>query len=615
MSQKSKKQNKKEENNKEEVKKTELIWPGKRVEVEHVELPFQTIETINLPRGHKQEDIFSFPEQQKTVKSKKEQERLKKIVVPDTEWKNRLIWGDNLLVMGSLLKEFAGKINLIYIDPPFATGADFSFQVKIGDQEITKEPSALEVKAYRDTWGKGLQSYLQMMYDRLVLMKELLADDGSIYVHLDWHVGHYVKMIMDEVFGKDNFRNEIIWGYTRARPTGKYFARLHDDIFFYSKTNNYKFNKQKVPLSPTTQPPKRIVRSDGSVWERESFEKDMGDWWDITFHHRSPERVAYTTQKPRELLRRIIKTSSDKNDLFADFFCGSGTAGVVAEELGRKWIMCDIGRFAIHTTRKRLLDMGANPFVVQNLGKYERHRWVHKDGNLEDYIKFILELYRAEPVEEFKNLHGKKGNIFVRIGAVDAPVTLSEITQALEECRANKIKELDVLGWEWEMGLHDLIADEAKKYGVKLKTLQIPREVMELSIKDKDIRKEEMQFFELAYLDADVKVKDKTAMVTLKDFIIPNPDLLPDEVREKVKHWSDYIDYWAVDWMFNQHPEKWTEEDDTFHNMNQCYRTRKEPKLELSMKYKYKQKGKYNILVKVIDIFGNDTTKLIEVRI
>lgn len=170
------------------IDKTELVWPGKRKEVERVELPFQTIETINLPRGGRQEGLFD----------------------PATEWKNRLIWGDNLLIMGSLLKEFAGKINLIYIDPPFATGDDFSFEVQIGDQEVTKVPSALEVKAYRDTWGKGMQSYLQMMYDRLVLMKELLSDDGSIWVHLDHRVVHFIKLVMDEVFS-GQFKNQITW--------------------------------------------------------------------------------------------------------------------------------------------------------------------------------------------------------------------------------------------------------------------------------------------------------------------------------------------------------------------------------------------------------------------
>jgi len=193
------------------------------------------------------------------------------------------------------------------------------------------------------------------------------------------------------------------------------------------------------------------------------------------------------------------------------------------------------------------------------------------------------------------------------------PVTVFEIRSALEECQENKIKKLDVLGWEWEMGLHDLVKEEAEKYGVKLGTFQIPSEVMELSVAD--TQKHNVQFFELAYLEVKRKVKGKRATITLKDFIIPNPELLPEEVKGKVKSWSDFIDYWAVDWMFNQHPDKWTEEDDTFHNMNQRYRTRKEPKLELSMDYEYKKSGKYNILVKVIDIFGNDTTKLVEIKV
>src|SRR3989344_3023615 len=214
-------------NNNQPIDRTELVWPNKRKEVERVELPFQTIETINLPRGTRQEELFG----------KDGQEGLK----------NRLIWGDNLLIMGSLLKEYAGKINLIYIDPPFATGDDFSFTVNIGDgAEITKEPSAMEVKAYRDTWGKGMQSYLQMMYDRLVLMKELLADNGSIYVHLDWHVGHYVKAIMDELFGRDNFRNEIIWNYKRWTAMSDRYQNMHDVILYYGKNENVLFNRVKL---------------------------------------------------------------------------------------------------------------------------------------------------------------------------------------------------------------------------------------------------------------------------------------------------------------------------------------------------------------------------------
>lgn len=593
--------------NKKGVTKTELIWPEKRTDVDRVELPFQTVEVINLPRGKRQENLFG----------------------EDTTWRNRLIWGDNLLVMGSLLKEFAGKINLIYIDPPFATGDDFSFTVNIGDQaEIAKEPSALEVKAYRDTWGKGMQSYLQMMYDRLVLMKELLADDGSIYVHLDWHVGQYVKLILDEIFGRDNFRNEIVWHYSRWTAESKAFQKMHDNIYWYSKTDKYTYNLQYQPyknpeyIEDTVRKvvDGKLVRAKDEKGEYIKREKEnvgvpMHDVWeDVNFiAPTAKERLDYSTQKPEKFVERVIKASSKDGDLVADFFCGSGTTGAVAERLDRRWIMADLGRFAIHTTRKRLIDMEAKPFVVQNLGKYERHRWATQTGKVRDYIKFILELYGAEPVTSYDHLHGRKGRKFVHIGAVDAPVTLVEIQEALVECKENDIKELDVLGWEWEMGLHDLVEEEGERMGVKLSTFQIPREVLELSIKNKDL-KNEVTFYELAYLEVETKVKEKKVTIELKDFIIPNPELLPEEVREKVKDWSDFIDYWAVDWMFNQHEEE-TEEDDTFHNMNQRYRTRKEPKLELSMDYEYKKAGKYNLLVKVIDIFGNDTTKLLNISI
>ncbi len=595
--------------------KTELVWPGKRKEVERVGLPFQTIETINLARGHRQEDIFDLQVgQTKLVEDPTKQLALRG---QDIDWKNRLIWGDNLLIMGSLLKEFAGKINLIYIDPPFATGDDFSFEVQIGDQEVTKEPSALEVKAYRDTWGKGMESYLQMMYDRLVLMKELLADDGSIYVHLDWHVGHYIKVMMDseELFGKDNFRNEIIWHYATGGAGKEEYAKKHDNILFYTKNPTiYKFYPERIKVPRTEKSLERAKNPKGARITTEDILKLPTDVWDIpALNPMEIERVDYSTQKPVRLLERIIQASSDEGDIVADFFSGSGTTGIAAEKLNRRWIMSDLGRFAIHTARKRLLDMGAKPFVVQNLGKYERHRWAQLNGRYKNYLTFILELYHAEQVNGFVNLHGKKDKAFVHIGAVDAPVTLSEIRETLSECKENDIKQLNVLGWEWEMGLHDLVKDEAEHYGVKLGTFQIPREVMELNVSDSKI-KGDILFYELAYLEVEPKAEGMRITITLKDFIIPNPELLPEEVKDKVKNWSDFIDYWAVDWMFNQHEEQ-TEEDDTFHNMNQEYRTRKNPKLNLSMNYDYKKSGKYNILVKVIDIFGNDTTKIIEVKL
>jgi len=307
----------KKNNNNQPIDKTELVWPGKRKEVERVELPFQTIETINLPRGTRQEELFGKGGQDLPAEAPA-------CAVGTTDrsaqaggWKNRLIWGDNLLIMGSLLKEYAGKINLIYIDPPFATGDDFSFTVNIGDgAEVTKEPSALEVKAYRDTWGKGMQSYLQMMYDRLVLMKELLADDGTIYLHLDPKVSHYLKTLMDEVFGKENFRNEIIWCYFGPSHVGQDFPNKHDVIFRYSKTEKITFNFDdiRIPYSPDSidRANRNVIGAGGMDFEKIQLNtkgKVPEDWWvGIQQATKYPgERVGYPTQKPIKLLDRIIK--------------------------------------------------------------------------------------------------------------------------------------------------------------------------------------------------------------------------------------------------------------------------------------------------------------------
>jgi hypothetical protein len=311
--------------------------------------------------------------------------------------------------------------------------------------------------------------------------------------------------------------------------------------------------------------------------------------------------------------------------LVADFFCGSGTTLAVAEKLGRRWIGCDLGRWAIHVTRKRLLSIpNCKPFEVLNLGKYERQYWQGvtfgdkrdksvTEQKLYEYLAFILKLYGAQPVAGMAHLHGKKGKAMVHIGAVDAPVTISEIDAAVDECAKLKQGELHVLGWEWEMGLagpnNDVrkagpVQDLAKEKGVKLLLLQIPREVME----QQAAAKGDVRFFELAYLEAEIKQPTKlTAQVALKDFVIPNTELIPEEVRSKVKKWSDYIDYWAVDWDF---------QNDTFMQGWVAYRTRKERKLSLvSDPHTYEKPGRYRILVKVIDIFGNDTSQAFDVEV
>jgi len=315
-------------------------------------------------------------------------------------------------------------------------------------------------------------------------------------------------------------------------------------------------------------------------------------------------------------MQRILMATTDKGDLVADFFCGSGTTLAVAEKLGRRWIGCDLGRWGTHVTRKRLLGIeNCKPFEVLNLGKYERQYWQgvtfgeEKDKPLVEqalyeYLAFILKLYGAQPVSGLTHLHGKKGKAMIHIGAVDAPVTIGEIDAAVEECAKLKQTELHVLGWEWEMGLYDLMVGSAMQKGVKLLLLQIPREVME----QQAAAKGDVRFFELAYLEAEIKQPKKlTAAITLKDFVVANTELIPEDVRSKVKKWSDYIDYWAVDWDF---------QNDTFMQGWVAYRTRKERKLPLtSDAHTYEKAGKYRILVKVIDIFGNDTSQAFDVEV
>ena len=529
--------------------------------------------------------------------------------------------------MGSLLEKFAGKIDLIYIDPPFATGADFSFAAPIGDtgQEVTKDASSVEEKAYRDTWGAGIDSYLAMMWDRLRLLRSLLSPDGSLFLHCDWHVGHHLRACADDVFGAENFLNEIVWYYyNKFQGNVNRFASNHDVIFWYRKSEAYQFERQVEKRAEG--PVKQLVRvwdkekraivnkkgPDGKVMYRETNERTVDDVWRISMLQPADrtENCGFPTQKPEALLSRIIQAASREGDLVADFFCGSGTAPAVAEKLGRRWIACDLGRWGVHVTRKRLLGIqDCKPFDVLNLGKYERQYWQGvtfgetKDKPLAEqalyeYLAFILKLYGAQPVAGMAHLHGKQGKAMIHIGAVDAPVTIAEIDASVDECGKLKQGELHVLGWEWEMGLYDLMVEAAKKRGVKLLLLQIPREVME----QQAAAKGDVRFFELAYLEAKIeKPKERAVQVALKDFVIPNTELIPEDVRSKVKKWSDYIDYWAVDWDF---------QDDTFMQGWVAYRTRKERKLELvSDVHAYDKPGKYRILVKVIDIFGNDTSQ------
>ncbi|WP_375417967.1 DNA methyltransferase [uncultured Hymenobacter sp.] len=613
---------------------TELRWEGKylpdgrRATPLRLALPFQTVETVNESAQLRQDQYSLFAQGK------------------PTEWRNRLIWGDKKYVLPALLPELAGKVRLIYIDPPFDTGANFSFTATVpaapaGDEDdeevsggtsFTKQPSVIEQVAYRDTWGRGLDSYLQWFYETVVILRDLLTEDGSIYVHLDWHVAHYSKVILDDVFGYENFRNEIIWYYyNKFQGNINRFASNHDVIFWYSKSNKYQFNKITEKRGETVKQIKRVWSKEkgsivnakdsfGQVQYIETDERTIDDVWRLSMLQPADkiQNVNYPTQKPESLVERVIKASSNEGDIVLDCFCGSGTTAATAEKLGRRWVTCDLGRFAIHTARKRLLGIeGVKPFAVQNLGKYERQQWLahqfsepaQRAAQEAAYRDFMLQLYRAESLPGYAWLHGRKGRALVHIGSVDAPVTegdikatLKEFWQAAGKSDGPQTNTLHILGWEFAFDLNDTAQRMAAQHKVQLSFYQIPREVLE----KKAVEQGDISFAELAYVDVQVKQKARTVSLRLNDFVV-NPDDVPNQARQAISHWSQYVDYWAVDWDY---------QGDTFHNQWQSYRTRRQTQLALETPaHLYPQPGTYRVMVKVIDILGNDTTKQFDLDI
>lgn len=594
----------------------ELIWDGKydannrRVAPPRLKLPFQTVETVNVSAQERQLALDLFNRGR------------------PAEWRNRLIWGDKKYVLPALLDEFAGQVDLIYIDPPFDTGADFSIQLEVEDEEFKKPPSIIEQKAYRDIWKEGLDSYLQWFYETILLLHQLLVESGSLYVHLDWHVGHYAKVILDDIFGKEQFRNEIAWCYTGPGSPGmRQFNRKHDTIFWYSKSDRWTFNADEIRIQHSSKTRDNFKEGlKGSGFVADTYDLPQGkvpeDWWEMAIAARYPidgvNRTGYATEKPWPLIERIIKASSNENDLILDCFCGSGITAAVAEKLNRRWITCDLGRFAIHTTRKRLLSIpNVKPFVVQNLGKYERQAWQAAEFGtseraaaiIQQYRRFILDLYHARPIEGYIWLHGIKDGRMVHIGPVDSPISPSDVTQMAIEFRkavgtgkdAPSVAAVDVLGWDFAFELNEVAKQQAAQANIRMNFYRIPREVME----QKAVDQGDIKFFELAALSVDVAQKGRSVTLKLTDFVIP-PDDVPEDVQRAISHWSQWIDYWAVDW---------DNKSDTFHNQWQTYRTRKEKSLQLQTSHKYEVAGEYTIMIKVIDILGNDTTKTLRVSV
>ncbi len=680
-----------------EDREVELVWNGKTNEVTNVVLPFQVIEQIDEPREGKEfgdrDTLFDFSGKH------------------IAGWTNKLIWGDNKLILSSLKNgpmrkeiEAQGGLKLIYIDPPFDVGADFSMDITIGDEEdgesFTKRPSVIEEIAYRDTWGKGADSFIAMIYERLKLMYELLAEDGSIYVHCDWRVNSHLRFVLDEIFGKDSFRNEIIWNYSGwNKQLSQTYEKRHDSILFYGKGEKSVFNsffeayknkeeylkarKQKIHKDEDGREYTLDVREGGErktkIYIEESLARGrvVDSVWSIDkLNNSAKDSVGYPTQKPESLLERIILSSSNEGDLIADFFCGSGTTLSVAEKLGRKWIGTDLGKFGIHTSRKRMIGVQRElkkagkdfrAFEILNVGKYERDSFLNTNDDLraeerekqaelkeKQFIQLILSAYKAEPMESFSTVVGKKRDRLVAIGPINLPISQKFVQEIVSEMKDKNLTKVDILGFDYEMGL---IFDDFITEGIDIAFKIIPREVFD----KRAVERGQVNFYDVAYIDAIAivtgKGSTKELSIEMTDFsvfynqdngaideelkagrskvIIENGQVLKvtkDKDTELVsrevltKKWSDWVDYWAVDYNFadrkeiikvienGEEKEVWTG-DYVFDNEWQSFRTKKNRNLEFKSAPKELPKGNYKVAIKVVDIFGNDTTRVIDVKI
>ena len=636
--------------------KTELIWPGKSTLMDTSVLPFQSIEHIDEPRkGTSQQfDLFSMSESTGRQSG---------------GWTNKLIWGDNSLILSSLINgpmrneiDKAGGLKLVYIDPPFDVGSDFSMDIEVGEDSVKKKPSVVEEVAYRDTWGKGTDSYASMIHSRLKLIHELLADDGTLFLHCDYRTSGITRLILDEIFGQERILNEIVWLYGLGGSSHRYYPRKHDTIFWYSKSENHFFNPPMIPA--TSQ-------------RMKGMDKKAPDYWEIpSINNMATERTDYPTQKPEALLQRVIESASQPGDLVADFFCGSGTTLALAEKLGRKWVGTDLGRFAIHTTRKRLISIQRDAskvgqpfraFEILNLGGYERAHQVGIDPSLdeenrnlqaaikrEEFVDLILSAYGAQKSDQLAPFSGSKGGTAILIGGIDSAVTQDQVQQAIDTALSVGISRVDVLGFEFEMGISPAMSDAAKEQGLTLTVRYIPNEVFD----KRAIAKGQVKFYEAGYVEAKCEVKNKTLQVSLTDFGVFYRQNDADETAAELRNgnakvvvdqgqvvrvakdkkgvitkenltsnWQDWIDYWAVDFDFASQPEIVTVLEDgkevkkrtgkfIFENEWQSFRTKSDRSLELtSSPFSYADSGNYSVAVKVIDIFGNDTTRVFKIKV
>ena len=585
---------------------TELVWEGKYDEYGHrrpVRLPptpptLQCVERGDGPAG------------------------------PDS-FRNRLVWGDNKLALAALRQEFEGQVALVYLDPPFGVGADFRLAVALGDAGETVGPvaGALEAVAYRDIWGQGADSYLHTLYERLVLVRDLLSETGSLYVHCDWRAAALLRGVLDDVFGPANFVNEIVWHYGlgNARAAGQ-FPRKHDTLFLYGKTERRVFHVLRGEVTPAMaakyrhqDEAGRYMLSYGKKYYLKGGKALDSVWSDVpSISPTGGERTAYRTQKPEALLERVIQASSNAGDLVADFFCGSGTTLAVAEKLGRRWIGVDLGRYAVHTTRKRLVQVQRElhaqgrpyrAFDLYTLGGDERRWWRgERLGGADDaYRRAVLQCYGAAPLTDAAHplLHGVRGAAVVHVAPLDSVFTFEELGAVARAAGAAGARGLDCLAWDHAPGLARHKAALEAETGLRLRLLYIPREIMEPN-------RTEVPFFEAGYLEARAVQHGGAVAVELVDFTPPLPDGPAGEMaalRERAARSPfDFIDFWAVDFEYGDGPP--------FQRHWQSFRTRRDRALctVTDPGWQSTTPGRHRLGVKVVDVFGVETMTVVEVE-
>lgn len=593
-------------------------------------------------------------------------------------WMNRLVYGDNLLTMQALLAgdpqtglpSLRGKVDLIYIDPPFDSKADYRTKVVLPGVDIQQKPTVVEQFAYADTWEEGTISYLKMIYKRLILMKELLSDTGTVYVHIDWHIDSYVKIMLDDIFGKDNFRDQIIWYYPGGiKAVPHYFPRKHDCIYCYSKTNNYVFNNQRKGIEDNSLYSRWIKYSeDGETITYKNFPRtdkvkfDMYVKRFISQNKREPkdedviyrfegalvddvwddcpavfrllnEKTGYSTQKPASLLERIIKASSNEGDLVCDFFGGSGTTAAVAEKLGRRWITCDIGKPASLVMRKRFIDQEVNPFLYQSIGDYQKEAF-HNNKKLRrvgDLSQVVLGLFGALPFSpeqvSDRNFGYVKGTR--NLVMVDSPnrLTTAATVRRAVEAKASLLggdwDKVIVLGWNFAFDISQAI-EKYKNSNVEV--LVIPPDLLDkLSkkgfkklIADKTVRFSSLQYLVVNPVEVTMNANGEDELdISLNNYVLLSPDNIPldDKDKEKLQQVMEQdplslIEYWSID------PDY---DGDTFRSTWQDYRENVDNDSDplhcvYSTRIAMPHKDERKVCVKAVDVFGFESQVILDVK-